>query len=526
MSALGRPRIEHRTPVDLVEAVRSGQVRIPAFQRPFRWDAADVVALFDSLFRGYPVGNLLFWQRPAHADQIQVGPLAIAAPELDSSDWVVDGQQRITALVGALAAPEGVNDPRFKIFFDLENGTFRSLGAAQAPPLHWLPVHRLPNTSHLLGWYRENDWLTPEQLDLADNVAKTVREYQIPTYVVTSSDEKPLRDIFDRLNNAGKGLRREEVFTALHAGLEGDEPSTLDDLAKIPAELGFGRMDERLALRSVLAYRGGDVFRDFHDEFASPTDRVETFSGVADSLRHVVRFLQNDAGIPHARLLPYSHVVPVLVRWVRLHGEPTGRLAALLRRWVWRGAISGVRVGGTSVATLRKSVTTIDGADAYASAQRLLTQVEDRPRHRMDLTAIHMRHANARINLLGLLAASPRDLATGEPVTADTLVMRPGLTQDVISSSEPLASTFANKVVRAAASSPVADLLMETHGDVAASHLVDDECLQLLREGDAPGFLGRRHNLVAGQVGRHIDFMAEWGARDQRTLADLMRTAS
>src|SRR6266545_2282385 len=100
---LDRPRTEHRTPIDLVDAVTSGQVRIPPFQRPFRWDAADVVSLFDSLVHGYPVGNLLFWRRAAPAEHLRVGPIEVDAPETDTADWVVDGQQRITSLVGALA---------------------------------------------------------------------------------------------------------------------------------------------------------------------------------------------------------------------------------------------------------------------------------------------------------------------------------------------------------------------------------------------------------------------------------------
>lgn len=51
---------------------------------------------------------------------------------------------------------------------------------------------------------RENaDWLTDEQISQADQVAKALREYQIPAYIVTSSDEQTLADIFARINAAG-----------------------------------------------------------------------------------------------------------------------------------------------------------------------------------------------------------------------------------------------------------------------------------------------------------------------------------
>lgn len=55
MPTLDRPRIEYRTPVDLVAEV----------QRGFKWETSDVLARFDSILRGFPIGNLLLWRRPA-----------------------------------------------------------------------------------------------------------------------------------------------------------------------------------------------------------------------------------------------------------------------------------------------------------------------------------------------------------------------------------------------------------------------------------------------------------------------------
>ena len=39
-------------------------MRVPHFQRSFRWDARDVGLLFDSILRGYPVGSVLLWNAP------------------------------------------------------------------------------------------------------------------------------------------------------------------------------------------------------------------------------------------------------------------------------------------------------------------------------------------------------------------------------------------------------------------------------------------------------------------------------
>src|ERR1700716_3494984 len=98
-----RPEADTETVVELVEMVRRGAVRVPSFQRPLRWKAGDVVALFDSVYQGYPIGSFLLRKGKAEAARVRIGPLRIDAPETHSALWVVDGQQRLTALAAGLA---------------------------------------------------------------------------------------------------------------------------------------------------------------------------------------------------------------------------------------------------------------------------------------------------------------------------------------------------------------------------------------------------------------------------------------
>lgn len=173
VATLDRPRIEYRTPVDLVADVERGLLRIPPFQRGFKWSSRDVIALFDSIVRGYPIGNLLFWQRSAPAQRLHVGPLSIEAVAVDVAYWVVDGQQRITSLVGALAAPDDTADSRFRVHVDLADSSFHTIGARQVVPPSWIPVTRLLDTARLLRWMREGaEVLSDEMVETADRVAK------------------------------------------------------------------------------------------------------------------------------------------------------------------------------------------------------------------------------------------------------------------------------------------------------------------------------------------------------------------
>ena len=84
---------------DVIKLASEGRLRMPSFQRPFRWEPADRRALLDSIYRGYPVGTLLLWKNPP--TDTEVGrPLDAVSTTTGPGDQylVVDGQQRLTTL--------------------------------------------------------------------------------------------------------------------------------------------------------------------------------------------------------------------------------------------------------------------------------------------------------------------------------------------------------------------------------------------------------------------------------------------
>jgi hypothetical protein len=395
-------------PPDLIERVGRGQIRIPRFQRPFRWEPRDVEQLFDSILRGYPIGNLLMWERPAPAEDIEIAGVRLHAAAQDAAWLVVDGQQRLTGLVGALTADEATTDPRFRIFYDLVEGGFTSLPRSRQPREHQLPVSVAVDNRELLRWQRERPWLSQAQFDQCDTVSASIRQYEIPVYVVQGDDEEALKDIFDRMNTFGKRLTRSEVFNALHSVSKEHSPSDLDSLAAGAVALGFGAIPQPLLVQSVMASREGKTDRDFRKEFKDEADRYQAFADTQVALAEAIAFLREQAGIPHARLLPYALFLPVLVRFTKLFGQPQARAAELLRRWVWRGSTVAVAPQGNTVA-LRNFAAAVYG-DPIDSAVRLLGLLpRPKPDWRWvpDLSQTALNRAQGKLNVLALLDLHP-----------------------------------------------------------------------------------------------------------------------
>ena len=80
----------------LLDQIKLGVVGLPDIQRPFVWPNAKVRDLFDSMYKGYPVGYFLFWQTGAE----EVGTKGIGQGDKQKSPslLIVDGQQRLTSL--------------------------------------------------------------------------------------------------------------------------------------------------------------------------------------------------------------------------------------------------------------------------------------------------------------------------------------------------------------------------------------------------------------------------------------------
>lgn len=112
---------------DIVESLASGTIRIPRFQRPYVWQPKNIVELWDSIFKGYPIGSILLWDGGGQALSCSssIGGLDVTRELLDSdrSTYIVDGQQRLTTLFCCLSDDESI-DEKWAYYFDLNNDVF------------------------------------------------------------------------------------------------------------------------------------------------------------------------------------------------------------------------------------------------------------------------------------------------------------------------------------------------------------------------------------------------------------------
>lgn len=94
----------------IIQDIYHRELLIPDFQRGFEWDHERIETLFDSIFKGYPIGTFLFWQNN-DAAKFKLYDFIQDFSKFDSRNYgkeinatgesfkaVIDGQQRLTSL--------------------------------------------------------------------------------------------------------------------------------------------------------------------------------------------------------------------------------------------------------------------------------------------------------------------------------------------------------------------------------------------------------------------------------------------
>ena len=193
----------------LLTWVKSGEIAIPEIQRPFVWDATKVRNLLDSLYRGYPVGYLIAWRNPTI--RLKDGTLSAGKRIL------IDGQQRVTALMAALLGREVLTKDyetvRIRIAFNPVEERFEVRNPAIAKDAAWIkdvaelfaPDVRL---LQLTKTYADaNDGIDEEEtFATLEKLRRIINNHVGIIELSDDLDIETVTEIFIRVNSAGAEL--------------------------------------------------------------------------------------------------------------------------------------------------------------------------------------------------------------------------------------------------------------------------------------------------------------------------------
>ncbi len=377
----------------LLHYIEIGDIGLPDIQRPFVWSNAKVRDLFDSMYRGFPVGYLLFWENGTGngVKQIGLGGKQHTVP----SRLIVDGQQRLTALFAVFRGKKVLDDDyqerQIEVAFRPRDGKFEVADAAIRRDPEWIAnisgvwAGGKPSYQMVKGFLKQLEAkgvLTAEDEErIAHNLDRLFDLQKYPftaLEIAPTVDEEQVADIFVRINSEGVRLNQADFILTLMSVFwdEGRRaletfcresrkapdpaapPSPFnhfmqpdpDQLLRVAIALGF----ERGRLKSVYqVLRGKDLDTgEFSNERRDAQFKVlQDAQAEVLNLTHWHQFLSCliGAGFRSAEMISsqnallYTYAFYLIGR--KRFGLPEHRLQKLIGRWFFASSLTGRYTG-------------------------------------------------------------------------------------------------------------------------------------------------------------------------------------
>jgi hypothetical protein len=377
---------EQKNIKELVDRAVTHQWSIPEFQRGFVWKSTQVRDLAESLWLDYPIGSLLVWNNSKPTEE------RVALDALRPIQWLVDGQQRTTALCILFGrkpywwpSSDEWNKmvKRYDIRFDVDakqepyflvaNAAIRKAKGNRYVPVSCLLVldtREERDQQKLMALAREIklqglcDGLDAMEVYTRLDRVRKIREKAIVTVSVDHELEDVV-EIFSRLNSRGTRVTEADIYLGVVAARN---PSWVRD-SFLPyrntlADAGFD-LNPNLLFRTITALGERSTrFEEIPDSFWNAERILPAWERTKDAWKRLIaRF--RVYGVLSNDIMPTEAALVTMVSLVDRFKDDAGFELALY--WFLQASRFG-RYSGSSTTSLKEDLRDLDEAGSLREA--------------------------------------------------------------------------------------------------------------------------------------------------------------
>jgi hypothetical protein len=335
-----------------VKNVAEGRYGLPEFQRTFVWDDERVRGLWDSLYRGFPVGQIMQWA-PDAAD-FPMRSFGREQKEITGANRlaVLDGQQRLTALYLVLAGniPLRFNLERQEFTFntgpnDLRLDILRD--AAGAPVEFSKAAGRQYFVQHATQAQRD---AFGERLNWLNSV---LTQREMPSQKIIGSTYALVLEVFKRLNRQGEPLNEAQLTMAgISLRWAGVFRKTYDILRQLNVEMGFDQAEDPTFVFQVwtAVHTGQHLVKHLAPEADSRSrylrrataENYETsWQQTVDGLKQLIEIMRKELDLTNFKFVKAYYPLAVAAHYLAMHPTLTNGDRVALMRWLILALVSG-----------------------------------------------------------------------------------------------------------------------------------------------------------------------------------------
>lgn len=340
--------------LNLMEEIMSGGIRVPVFQRDFVWKSTQMLELFDSILKGYPIGSLLLWKPDNNFETKEsIGPYKVKNSSSEKR-YVLDGFQRLSTLFGSLTNPNNIDlsnkfdsiPKEFSIYYDLKSKEFTH-SFSKVDSYYLIPLYKIVDTFEFLDFLDNiklaalNENERKQLIENAKEVNKILYDYQIPHVEIKGGDIKSAVEIFSRINSTGTEISQDFMLSALSYNhstgflLSEAISGFLDKLSKY----NFENL-KRDTILNCIANSQNKIYFDVKTEELLKIDLEAATSSAFIHIEKAVSFLFSFIKIWDFRLLPYPTQLIFISEYFRINRKPSENDLLNLETWFWKTTYS------------------------------------------------------------------------------------------------------------------------------------------------------------------------------------------
>lgn len=349
----------------LINEVRTGQVKIPQFQRQFVWDIKSSAKLIDSIVKGYPIGTFIFWRTNEELRSVR-GIGNIKLPDQGKGEfvnYVLDGQQRITSFFAAVTGSTIIREDNktedfSNIFIDLDATDDDDIVTTEVDGKGEFNTIKL--TQLMEGDFT---FLAGFPKDYQNQIIKyqnIIKGYNFNVISLKEASIDVATEVFTRLNVGGKALTLFEIMVAktYDATRQFDLSEKYSTLIQELAKVKYNELPSSTVLQTLAMIVSKDCTR--KEILKLPKAKfIDNWDETVDCIKKTVDFFKG-SGIPVSRLLPYNAlIVPFSYFFYKHKTKPTGEVKRMLDDFFWRVSL-GNRYSSGVESKLAQDVSKID----------------------------------------------------------------------------------------------------------------------------------------------------------------------
>lgn len=329
---------------------------LPAIQRPYVWKESQIVKLFDSIMRNYPLGSLMVWRtrkdlssREFKRDWKKGDDFSVTKETpVKTKNVILDGQQRLQSL---LIGMRGSYNGKL-LYFNLlsvptrenksETGdlAYEFKFFKKAPSGHnWIPVRNLSQSGGLGASKmakaiveKDTKTLAPFHDQISENIEVFKTRFSDDSYLCYISIDETVEDgsekmseddiveIFVRSNNGGTKLNKSDLLFSLLSSKWEPAYSKLSKLEKDLAsnDFDFGRDYILKATLMCIGERAEYSVKKFKK--AGVLEKVqEDWSSITKAFSDIVSFLKSNTPVGSKKsLVSANSLLPLIMMRSRM----------------------------------------------------------------------------------------------------------------------------------------------------------------------------------------------------------------